>query len=110
MFEKGQVCLFEWIEYLRGWSESWVRKESVELEVEEVVMETKVCRKVDNVIAGAFLVDRKSKFQAHLVHVGSVVEVEAFIAYMLQDRKIAKATHNITVVVQGLKNWVLWKK
>lgn len=44
---------------------------------------------------GEPFVDRKSTFQAHVARVGSVEEVEAVMAALLADRKVAKATHNI---------------
>ncbi|VDL61439.1 unnamed protein product [Hymenolepis diminuta] len=45
---------------------------------------------------GETITDRKSVFQAHCCEVSSLSEVSAFISTMLEDRKIAAATHNIT--------------
>ncbi|KAI8337334.1 ribosomal protein S5 domain 2-type protein [Blakeslea trispora] len=41
------------------------------------------------------LVDRKSTFVAHVAEVHNVHEVKVVIAHLLQNKKIAKATHNI---------------
>lgn len=41
------------------------------------------------------LVDRKSTFIAHVAKVQSVHEVKVVLAHLLQNKKIAKATHNI---------------
>ncbi|OBZ89779.1 Protein IMPACT [Choanephora cucurbitarum] len=41
------------------------------------------------------LVDRKSTFVAHVAEVHSVHEVKVVLAHLLQNKKIAKATHNI---------------
>ncbi|KAM7538382.1 hypothetical protein Aperf_G00000073667 [Anoplocephala perfoliata] len=45
---------------------------------------------------GEPIIDRKSVFQAHCCEVSSLPEVSAFISTMLEDRKVAAATHNIT--------------
>ncbi|RCH92289.1 hypothetical protein CU098_010176, partial [Rhizopus stolonifer] len=41
------------------------------------------------------LLDRKSTFVAHVAQVHSVHDVKVVIAHLLQNKKIAKATHNI---------------
>ncbi|CDS42137.1 protein IMPACT [Echinococcus multilocularis] len=45
---------------------------------------------------GETIVDRKSVFQAHCCEVASLPEVSAFISTVLEDRKVAAASHNIT--------------
>ncbi|BHF66141.1 hypothetical protein SprV_0200915500 [Sparganum proliferum] len=45
---------------------------------------------------GEPITDRKSVFQAHCCHVNSLQEVSLFIRKMLEDSKVASATHNIT--------------
>lgn len=45
---------------------------------------------------GETTVDRKSVFQAHCCEVASLPEVSAFISTVLEDRKVAAASHNIT--------------
>lgn len=41
------------------------------------------------------LLDRKSTFVAHIAQVNNVHEVKVVVAHLLQNKKIAKATHNI---------------
>jgi hypothetical protein len=41
------------------------------------------------------LLDRKSSFIAHVAEVHNVHEVKVVVAHLLQNKKIAKATHNI---------------
>ncbi|TPP62939.1 Impact family protein [Fasciola gigantica] len=47
------------------------------------------------IIRGETLVDRKSVFQAHCCRVHNVGQVSRFITALLEDRKVASATHNI---------------
>nr|CUU98647.1 hypothetical transcript [Hymenolepis microstoma] len=59
-----------------------------------------------NIYHGSIITDRKSVFQlvkelifvrqAHCCEVSSLPEISAFISTMLEDRKVAAATHNIT--------------
>lgn len=41
------------------------------------------------------LLDRKSSFVAHVAKVQSIHEVKVVVAHLLQNKKIAKAAHNI---------------
>lgn len=41
------------------------------------------------------LLDRKSSFIAHIAQVHNVHEVKVVVAHLLQNKRIAKATHNI---------------
>eukprot|EP00468_Gymnochlora_sp_CCMP2014_P003076 CAMPEP_0167758252 /NCGR_PEP_ID=MMETSP0110_2-20121227/10367_1 /TAXON_ID=629695 /ORGANISM="Gymnochlora sp., Strain CCMP2014" /LENGTH=576 /DNA_ID=CAMNT_0007644511 /DNA_START=116 /DNA_END=1842 /DNA_ORIENTATION=+ len=52
--------------------------------------------KTNSWISGDPFTDRKSTFQAHLVAVKSKSDVEAAMNLLLQNRKIARATHNIS--------------
>jgi len=47
------------------------------------------------VVHGSPFTDRKSTFQAHLAHISSEEEAQLVLAHLLEDRKIARATHNI---------------
>ncbi|KAF8571218.1 hypothetical protein P879_06129 [Paragonimus westermani] len=51
--------------------------------------------KTVEVFHGEPFVDRKSVFQAHACHVETVGAVSRFISRVLEDRKVAVATHNI---------------
>jgi hypothetical protein len=44
---------------------------------------------------GEPITDRKSKFQAHLAVVHSLEEVDAVMAQLMENKKIAIATHSI---------------
>ncbi|KAL0087550.1 ribosomal protein S5 domain 2-type protein [Phycomyces blakesleeanus] len=65
LFQPGQVVLFEWINWLREY-----------LDIEP-------------------LVDRKSVFVAHVATVYNASQVRAVVSKLLENKKIAKATHNI---------------
>jgi len=47
------------------------------------------------IVAGEAVTDRKSRFQAHAAVVHSVAEADAVFAALLEDKRIAEATHNI---------------
>jgi putative IMPACT (imprinted ancient) family translation regulator len=48
-----------------------------------------------NIFTSEALLDRKSTFVAHIAQVNNVHEVKIVVAHLLQNKKIAKATHNI---------------
>jgi putative IMPACT (imprinted ancient) family translation regulator len=48
-----------------------------------------------NIFTSEALLDRKSSFVAHVAKVQNVHEVKVVVAHLLQNKKIAKATHNI---------------
>jgi hypothetical protein len=47
------------------------------------------------VVHGEPLTDRKSTFQAHVARVHSAEDVQAVLAHLYANRKVARATHNI---------------
>ncbi|CEG42479.1 Uncharacterized conserved protein [Plasmopara halstedii] len=47
------------------------------------------------IVHGKMIIDRKSTFIAHACRVKSVQDVRAFLALLLDDRKVEQATHNI---------------
>ncbi|KAL1918193.1 uncharacterized protein VTP21DRAFT_3459 [Calcarisporiella thermophila] len=49
-----------------------------------------------DIIHGEAIIDRKSVFVAHLAEVKSLEEVEAVKETLLRDKRIARATHNIS--------------
>jgi hypothetical protein len=49
----------------------------------------------EQIVSGEPLVDRKSTFQAHLAPVFSAEEVQEVVAALMENTKIARATHNI---------------
>ncbi|KDO33676.1 hypothetical protein SPRG_19286 [Saprolegnia parasitica CBS 223.65] len=111
----GQVCLYEWIESAREKFGAFTTFEPESLATAEVDWDA-IARGVPDapvdappapflslIKRGEPITDRKSTFQAHAVAVHSVDEVNAFVEYLLQDRKIARATHNMLAyrIVQG---------
>ncbi|KAI9320527.1 ribosomal protein S5 domain 2-type protein [Dichotomocladium elegans] len=67
LFQPGQVVLFEWITWLRDYLEATVEKREL-----------------------------ASVFIAHVAKVHSAAEVKAVISKLLENKKIARATHNIS--------------
>ena len=53
------------------------------------------------ILSGESIIDRKSRFQAHLARVHSTEEVTQFCDKLKQNNKIAKATHNILAYKVG---------
>ncbi|CAO3630973.1 unnamed protein product [Cunninghamella blakesleeana] len=60
--------------------------------------------KVPSIYSSEPLIDRKSTFIAHVATVNSAEEVELVISTLLQNKKIAKATHNIMAFRISLPN------
>ncbi|CAG9816016.1 unnamed protein product, partial [Phaedon cochleariae] len=57
-----------------------------------------------NIIHGAIIVDRKSVFQGHVCTVNSKDDVSSFKELLLENRKVAHATHNISAYRINLPN------
>jgi len=112
MFVPGEVVLFEWINWLKDYLEATYTKEDedVHSQVDEPVAANDVNEDtadspedeyamddVDcpDIQSSDALVDRKSVFVAHVATVTSVDQVQAVRRRLLQNKKIAKATHNI---------------
>ncbi|KAF0697926.1 Aste57867_11423 [Aphanomyces stellatus] len=102
----GGVCLYEWIESVREKYGSFTSYEADSLAVVDDVdvsglviappsSSNTLAPFLHHVKTGVPITDRKSTFQANAVAVHSVDEVREFVAYLLQDRKIARATHNM---------------
>ncbi|XP_065828540.1 protein IMPACT-A-like isoform X2 [Oscarella lobularis] len=113
---EGEPVLFQWVEWIREFFES--RKEassstpsatqSHSADSDEEIAETAasdyqnrfrvveaasvVCPPISH---GQPLVDRKSTFQAHLAPIHSTLQVQIVIDHLLENSKIAHATHNI---------------
>ena len=96
----GQVYLYDLIEYILNHTR-----------VQEVKKDTTVTEKIQKVPTklldgdmlpihiehGDLLVDRKSTFQAHVSSACNLIQVDRMMKKLLQDKKVAKATHNIMV-------------
>lgn len=55
------------------------------------------CLAIPEIFHDEPIVDRKSTFQAHVARVNDTSEVHAVMMYLLRNKKIAAATHNIQV-------------
>ncbi|KAI9275590.1 ribosomal protein S5 domain 2-type protein [Phascolomyces articulosus] len=119
MFQPGEVILFEWINWLRDFLENEIEKPDEDalckqfklqtLEEEqtkdEVPIEEYNTKEIRtnriSVVAPPIytspepIVDRKSVFKAHVAEVHEQEQVRAVILKLLEDKKVAKATHNI---------------
>lgn len=102
----GEIVLYDCIEHLREamglnaaeLPEEPAASESAASEAAVAAPDLVACKpavEAPEIFHGDPFVDRKSTFQAHVAQVGSAEEVEAVMAALLADRKVAKATHNI---------------
>uniref|UniRef100_A0A6P7FCV0 Protein IMPACT-like n=1 Tax=Diabrotica virgifera virgifera TaxID=50390 RepID=A0A6P7FCV0_DIAVI len=67
-----------------------------EEQIDNVKGNSSKCSKNLNVVHGSTILDRKSVFQGHVCEVKSKEEVNAFMELLLENKKIAHATHNIS--------------
>ena len=117
LFSQGQVVLFEWISWLRDYLEAHVDKsiappptpssndrdnaDEEESNEDELISKMASHTLQDVTVPPIYssvepLVDRRSVFVAHVAEVHSQAEVQAVISKLLENKKIAKATHNIS--------------
>ena len=87
----GESILYQWIEYVREYIE--VIFVETQKPTTRVPLKIPECPPIQH---GEPFVDRKSTFQAHVASVTSVEQVKAVMMNLLQNRKIANATHNIS--------------
>ncbi|KAG2181355.1 hypothetical protein INT43_008938 [Umbelopsis isabellina] len=113
MFVPGQVVLFEWIDWLKEFLESTYPEDAQSQSATEPQAEVSQKMQPDasmvattattedelldcpDIESGEAIIDRKSVFVAHVAPVTSVDQVEVVRRKLLQNKKIAKATHNI---------------
>ncbi|KAM3579769.1 hypothetical protein VKS41_007853 [Umbelopsis sp. WA50703] len=113
MFEPGQVVLFEWIDWLKEFLEATYppdppsqsaaepQADVSEQQQPEALLETTTSMSDRDLLdcpdihSGEAIIDRKSVFVAHVAPVTSVEQVDVVRRKLLQNKKIAKATHNI---------------
>ncbi|KAI8338891.1 ribosomal protein S5 domain 2-type protein [Chlamydoabsidia padenii] len=108
LFQPGQVVLFEWIQWLREYIEDTVSTTVMELTNTLKEEEEKEEDTIDppsfssssdvpllDIFSSEPLVDRKSIFVAHVAHVDTTQQVDQVMGVLLENKKIAKATHNI---------------
>ncbi|KAK9376082.1 ribosomal protein S5 domain 2-type protein [Lipomyces chichibuensis] len=105
-YHSGEVCVFDFLDELRE-----VLKVDEEYYEQRKLMSSDACAGVnngdssdgefdsenaDNWATSDMVVDRKSKFIARAMEVHSVAEAKANLAVLKANKKIAKATHNMT--------------
>lgn len=114
MFVAGQVVLFEWIDWLKEFLESTYPEDAQsqsaaepqadglqKMQSEPSIVATTTAAIEDELLdcpdieSGEAIIDRKSVFVAHVAPVTSVDQVDVVRRKLLQNKKIAKATHNI---------------
>ncbi|XP_044269640.1 protein IMPACT-A-like [Tribolium madens] len=96
---QGSPILFQWIEKLKEIVDqcSEVANASQPEDLNEVEEKQEIRKEtVLEVIHGDIIQDRKSVFQGHLARVHSLHETKEFINHLLDNKKIAQATHNVS--------------
>ncbi|SAL96708.1 hypothetical protein [Absidia glauca] len=112
LFQTGQVVLFEWIQWLRDYIEDTVDLAAIDVapvitppsqedkQVNDIttaaIDTTMPSESLPSIFSSEPLVDRKSTFVAHVASVDSANQVDQVRRALLANKKIAKATHNIT--------------
>ncbi|XP_018329792.1 protein IMPACT-like [Agrilus planipennis] len=96
----GTPIIFQWLEKLLEVVQTTKKADEIKIPKEiqtkkEVVVEDENLVKFD-VTHGSVIEDRKSVFQGHACSVYSEIEVNKFINFLKQNKKIAQATHNIS--------------
>ncbi|KAF7726601.1 hypothetical protein EC973_008565 [Apophysomyces ossiformis] len=117
LFQPTQVVLYEWIDWLRGYLENEVQLQTDSVstltdDLDKQTLEDNVVSDerepvlqppspasrsvaVPDIYSSESLIDRKSIFIAHVAPVHSTSEVKAVMGKLLENKKIARATHNI---------------
>lgn len=114
LFFPGEVVLFSWFifleEYLTQYAPSLedlnIPKQALPQKPQEEIavrakdeaepIRNRSAYSGPEITSGSPIEDRKSVFIAHCAEVHSVEDVKKVIGCLLEDRKIAKATHNIS--------------
>ncbi|CAG5111708.1 Oidioi.mRNA.OKI2018_I69.chr2.g5986.t1.cds [Oikopleura dioica] len=107
MFSSGEPIVFEWAEKVREiltLADGERAKKSREAASLEYQKSEKPAEKIEDplisdiaIVAGETIIDRKSTFQPFYAKVNTVAEALRFREKLLQNRKIASATHNMFV-------------
>lgn len=109
VFNPGEVCIFELFTELEAFLDT-IKREPVEIPIEKLTLEpTKVAKQekpvkpepirhvaTEDWIQSEPLLDRQSTFVAFVREVESVEQAKQFLDLLTADRKIARASHNIS--------------
>ena len=103
--QKGTCVLFSWIEIVKEHLEQFHIKNNATAATTTPSSTTTtppkkskaplIAVKCPEILTGSCIEDRKSVFQGHFARVNSVDEVKAVMSKLLENRKIANATHNM---------------
>ena len=101
VFRPGEVCLYDFVEGLVEVLQTQeepeqIKKEQAEEEEEGVDEKGGRELKKDQWIIAPPLTEKKSVFIARVIPVSSPDQVRTYLGRLLADKKIAKATHNIS--------------
>jgi len=102
----GENILFMWIEKIREFAQSKELFENILQEASDESLqedtESEVSSKGDvdvvqdrSIQSGEPILDRRSTFQAHVASVVTVDQVHQVVAWLLENKKVASATHNM---------------
>lgn len=94
----GNQIIYQWIERLKEIILNENNVEDVKEEVDEKIeMESPINRNktLINITHGDTITDRKSAFQGHVCEVHSQEDVKQFLDCLMDNKKIAQATHNM---------------
>ncbi|RKP24054.1 ribosomal protein S5 domain 2-type protein, partial [Syncephalis pseudoplumigaleata] len=89
----GEVVLFSWTAWLTEFMEEQRSDHAREVQPQHSMTAT---WPADQIVHGPPMVDRKSTFVAHLAAIHSAEDRDRVVSTLLMDRKIARATHNIS--------------
>ena len=98
-FEPGEPIIFTWAEMLR--------EKLQEFDLENTPEEPKILEELETppqskmppieIFSGEPIIDRKSTFQAFFAKVSTCKDAKRFREQLLENQKIARATHNMFV-------------
>ncbi|KAJ8910828.1 hypothetical protein NQ315_015563 [Exocentrus adspersus] len=116
--ECGNPIIFQWIEKLKEIISKELSNDiscnncDIDVNPDSVVLNgnrnnESIKHKVLNITHGPTIVDRKSVFQGHVCEIKDERDVKEFMKYLLENKKIAQATHNISAYRLSLPNSVI---
>ncbi|RZC33676.1 IMPACT-like, partial [Asbolus verrucosus] len=93
----GGPILYQWIEKLKEIVDKTSNTEDdIQIESNDFIEENIIKEVHSKVTHGDIIQDRKSVFQGHVSPVQSPEDTKVFMNYLLENKKIAQATHNIS--------------
>ncbi|KAJ3289478.1 hypothetical protein HDU79_004014 [Rhizoclosmatium sp. JEL0117] len=97
LFVPGEVCLFNWIEHLSANLDNHTEENTfaVEAASPKTVGKKQLAPRNIQIFSGEVLLDRKSRFQAHIARASSLEDVEWVLQEVKSFPKSANATHQM---------------